>query len=248
MADEAKYWWEANGPKYQARARIPIDVLYGPGSPNEDELRLIGPVEGRHVIEIGCGGAQASVAFAKQGAFVTAVDIAASEIQFAKRIAEENGVEITFHQRSMENLSPIPTATQDVAFSACAIAYVDDALACFREVHRILKDGGVFLLSSGHPFGHCTDGDGTQLLRSYFDTGKRITGEQTGAPFASIHRTISEYFNLLVDAGFHIDRFLEPDSRRRYPCDPWYGMWDATPERLRIIPGTFIFRGRKHAK
>jgi 2-polyprenyl-3-methyl-5-hydroxy-6-metoxy-1,4-benzoquinol methylase len=248
MSDEAKKWWEANGERYQAAARIPIDVLYGPGSPNEAELGLIGSVDRKCVLEVGCGGAQASIAFAKQGAIVTAVDVAESELQVAARLAEEHAVQITFHQRSMEDLSPIRSNTQDVVFSACAISYVDDAMACFREVYRVLNGGGVFVLSGGHPFAHCVDSDDLRLSRSYFDTGKSVAGEETGVPFASVHRTLSEYFTLLTDAGFRVDRLVEPDSRHRYACDPWWGLWDATPERLKAIPGTFIFRSWKDAK
>ena len=89
MSEEARRWWEAHGRSYQETCRIPIDVLYGTGSPNEEGLGLIGPVAGKRVLEIGCGGAQASIAFARKGAIVTAVDIASSEIEFARVLAKE---------------------------------------------------------------------------------------------------------------------------------------------------------------
>jgi hypothetical protein len=47
---------------------------------------------------------------------------------------------------------------------------------------------------------------------------------------------------LLVEAGFVVERMLEPDSRQRYPYDPWYGMWDYTPELMRKLPPTVIFK------
>src|SRR5918996_1918367 len=101
MADEAKRWWEMHGRSYQETCQIPIDVLYGAGSPNEESLQLIGPVSGKRVLEIGCGGAQASIAFAKQGAVVTAVDVASSLIEFARELAKEHNVAVEFHQRDM---------------------------------------------------------------------------------------------------------------------------------------------------
>jgi hypothetical protein len=72
MSKEAQRFWEACAAEYQRSCQIPIDVLYGPGSPNEAELGLIGPVEGKHILELGCGGAQCAIAFALQGATVTA--------------------------------------------------------------------------------------------------------------------------------------------------------------------------------
>ena len=53
------------------------------------------------------------------------------------------------------------------------------------------------------------------------------------------------YFNLLVESGFVVERMVEPDSRLRYPYDPWYGLWGSTPERLRLFPATIIFKSRK---
>ena len=74
MLTEAKNWWEQHGRSFQEKYPIPIDILYGIGSPNEQELGLIGPVAGKRILEIGCGGAQTSIAFAKMGAFVTGVE------------------------------------------------------------------------------------------------------------------------------------------------------------------------------
>lgn len=245
MSDEARRWWEAHGRSYQETCRIPIDVLYGTGSPNEESLRLIGPVAGRRVLEIGCGGAQASIAFARQGATVTAVDVASSEIEFARELAQEHHVSIEFHQRDMADLSPVASASQDVVFSAYAFNYVDDLPSCFKEVWRVLKGGGLFVWGGAHPFGHSIDPETLRLHRSYFETGKTVEGEETGCAFASVHRTVSDYFNLLVEAGFEVERMVEPDSRRRYPYDPWYGLWGNTPERLRLFPATIIFKSRK---
>jgi len=246
MSDEAKLWWETHGRSYQETCRIPVDVLYGTGSPNEESLQLIGPVEGRRVLEIGCGGAQASIAFAKQGAVVTAVDVASSEIEFARGLADEHRVSIEFHQRDMTDLSPVADESQDVVFSAYAFNYVDDLLSCFREVHRVLKHGGLFVWGASHPFSHSVDRETLRLDRSYFETGKKVEGEETGCAFANVHRTVSDYFNLLVEAGFVVDKILEPDSRQRYPYDPWYGLWGNTPERLRLFPATIIYRSRKN--
>lgn len=245
MADEAKQWWETHAGNYQKLCRIPVDVLYGVGSPNEATLQLIGPVAGKRVLEIGCGGAQCAIAFAKQGAVVTAVDIAAAALEFGRQLAAQHGVTIEFHQRDIADLSPIASASQDVVFSANAFGYVDDLLACFREVRRVLTPGGLFVWSDGHPFGHCVE-EGTQrLTRSYHATGKSVVGAETGCAFASDHRTISDLVNLQTQAGLVLDRLLEPDSRQRYSVDPWYGLWDNTPQRLALIPGTIIFRSHR---
>jgi SAM-dependent methyltransferase len=246
MSKEAQRWWEASATGYQQQCQIPIDVIYGPGSPNEAELQLIGSVAGKAVIELGCGGAQCSIAFAKQGARMTAVDITAAQIAFARDLAARNGVELTLYQRDVADLSPIASASQDVAFSAFAFGYVDDLPACFRETYRVLKPGGLFVWSQGHPFYDCIDERTRQLRRSYFERGKRVGGEEAGViPFAANLRGVDDYVNLLIDAGFVLERLLEPDSRTRYPYDSWYGRWEYTAELQQILPPTIIFKCRK---
>ena len=40
MLTEARDWWEKHAAQYQRQSQIPIDILYGPGAPNEDRLQL----------------------------------------------------------------------------------------------------------------------------------------------------------------------------------------------------------------
>jgi 2-polyprenyl-3-methyl-5-hydroxy-6-metoxy-1,4-benzoquinol methylase len=88
MADEAKNWWEESARDFQEMAQLPIDIVYGQHL-KEAKLQLIGSVAGKHVLEIGCGGAQCGIAFAKLGAIVSGVDIAAAQIEYAKELAEK---------------------------------------------------------------------------------------------------------------------------------------------------------------
>jgi len=245
MIPEAKNWWEEHGRQYQEMCNIPIDVLYGVGSPNDAELGLIGSVAGKSVLEIGCGGAQCSVAFAKQGAAVTAIDIASSEISHARKLAADHHVSIDLHQQDMADLSPVDSGTQDLVFSANAFSYVDDLDRCFQEVYRVLKPGGIFVFAMGHPFQKVVDPESLTAAQSYFDTAPKVEGHETGCAFASVHRKVSDYFNLLVAAGFQVERMLEPDSRVRYASDPWFGLWGIGEKYLALIPGTLIIKSLK---
>jgi ubiquinone/menaquinone biosynthesis C-methylase UbiE len=157
MTKETKDWWEYASANYQTECKIPIDVHYGPGSPNEKHLNLLGNVKGKSVLEIGCGGAQCSIAFAQQGAEVTGVDISEEQLKFAMALAKKNDVQIQFYQGDIKELPQIESYSQDIVFSAFALLYVDDLLSCFREVHRVLKDGGVFVFSLDHPFSRTVD-------------------------------------------------------------------------------------------
>ena len=60
---------------YPADAAVPTDVVaYGPDIPDESSLRLLGPLDGRRVLLLGCARGHTSVALASQGAHVIVVD------------------------------------------------------------------------------------------------------------------------------------------------------------------------------
>lgn len=248
MADEAKAWWEANAREFQEMAQLPIDVIYGTHV-SEEKLQLIGAVAGKYLLEIGCGGAQCGIAFAKQGAIVTGVDIAAAQLEIARELAAQNGVSITFHQRDMTDLTPIASASQDIVFSSIAFHYVDDIATCFQEVYRVLKTQGVFVFSTEHPFGAIMDGATLLPTRSYFDTGKVVLGlevsEEVGFAFAENRRTVSDYFRALVGAGLIVEQMIEPDIRPVDPTDSKNHLWGKTPQFLETFPAILIFKSRK---
>ena len=234
MLEIAKDWWERHGRAFQDAYKHPIDILYG--DVNEDKVQLIGPVDGKRVLEIGCGGAQCSIAFAKRGAIVTGVDFAESEIEFARELANEHKVEIELFQRDMSDLTPIATDSQDIVFSASAFHYVDDLSTCFNEVYRVLKQQGMFVFGGGHPFMEIVDPKTMTINRSYFDTGVHIEGS-----FAQVDRKLSDYFNLLVDAGFIVERIIEPDPRDGFtPTE-----FSAPAELTAKVPTCIIFKARK---
>lgn len=248
MGDEARHWWEKHAKQFQDQAQMPIDVIYGMGV-NEERLQLIGSVTAKRLLEIGCGAAQCGIAFAKQGAIVTGVDIAGAQIELAKDLAEQNAVDLTLHQMDMTDLSPIESGSQDIVFSASALQYVDDILSCFKEVHRVLTTSGIFVFSVGHPFGAIVDGATLLPTRSYFDTGKVVSGtevsEEVGFAFAQNFRTVGEYVNALVGAGLIVEQMIEPDIRPVDPEDLKNHQWGYTPKSLEVFPSTLVLKSRK---
>ena len=225
---------------------MPVAVVYGAGA-TEEKLGLLGDIAGKHLLEIGCGGAQCGIAFAKQGAIVTGVDIAGAQIEYARELAMRNGVSIGLMQRDMTDLAPIASESQDIVFTASALQYVDDILACFQEVRRVLKPGGVFVFAVGHPF-DIVNGD-LQPERSYFDTGRFVTGaevsDEIGFAFCVNRRTVSDYVNAVAGAGLVIERMVEPDIRPVDPNDPANWRWGSSPRRLENYPCTLILKSRK---
>ena len=100
--------WDRHSAAYQAGARLPTDVShYGPDISTEAEFRLLGDLNGKRVLELGCGGAQNSIAFAKQGATAIGVDFSAEQLAFARRLCERENVKVELHQGDVADPRPL---------------------------------------------------------------------------------------------------------------------------------------------
>jgi SAM-dependent methyltransferase len=236
MTKESKKYWETQSKGYQEDSKIPIKIHYGPGAPFEDKLKLLGNLKGKKVLEVGCGGAQCGIAMAKKGAKVTGIDISEEQLKFAKNLAEKNKVNIKFIQRDFRKFPEIKSGSQDIVFSAFALQYADNLVGTLKEIKRVLKKNGIFVLSMDHPFFRVIS-----EKQSYFDTGKHAGGN-----FIVYDHTVSELFNTLLQAGLSVEKIIEPDSRKRYKGDLWYGLWNYyLPKFMNKAPPTIIFKSRK---
>jgi len=241
---EVKKWWEENAKYFQEKINIGAGAEYGPGAPNEKHLKLLGNLKGKEILEIGCGGAQCSVFFAKQGAKVTGIDISKEQLKFARKLIEKNKVKVDLIQGSFQDLRKIKSSSKDIVFSAYALQYSPDLLSVFRQVMKILRKGGLFVFSFNHPIWDLLDYKNLKIRNSYFDTGKHSNKGSSGK-FVIYTRTLSEIYNNLLKTGFFVEQIIEPDSRKRYPDDACYGVWDYKPKIMKMVPPTIIFKCRK---
>ena len=199
-------------------------VRYGPDIATEAELRLCGDVRGKRVLELGCGDGHNAVAFARQGAIAIGIDASGQALTAARQRAAEEGVRLELYEGDLADLPFARADTIDVVFSAQVLGDVDDINRVFRQVHRVLKPGALFVFSVPHPARFLVDlGDPdrpTLAGRSYFDT----------SPFDTAHqRTIGDIFTGLVRSGFRVDTVLEPEPVR----GPG------------LVPSTLVMRARK---
>ena len=108
----------------------------------------------------------------------------------------------------------------DVVFSSLALHYIEDFGAFAKDVYGLLNDGGHFIFSQEHPLttaplggaSWTRDSEGQVLhynLSDYARGGKRSTRWIVDG-VEKYHRTFSEIVNALVDAGFTIEKMLEP--------------------------------------
>ena len=236
MKDSIRDWWDKSSEYYQAENRIPTDdALYGPFSPGESELNLLGDIKNKRILEIGCGGGQSSIAFAKRGAKCTAIDISGTQLDYANKLAEKNGVKIKFLQMNAADVGKFGRTRFDLVFSALVLNQVGNLGKCFSGVKRILKKGGKFVFSVEHPFYILMSPSDLRIDSSYYDTGR--VRDKDGYIF--FKRRISDIVNLMIDSGLVLDRIVEPFKQKHGKSAAWetgYRM-----KLVRKIAPTIIF-------
>ena len=110
-------------------------------------------INGKNILEIGCGGGGHSLYFKRYGAAVTAVDITPERIISAAkklRLLHSKCPEMCY-LADAENL-PFEDSTFDIVYSNGVLHHSESVEKCMSEVHRVLKKEGdaVIMLYSRH--------------------------------------------------------------------------------------------------
>jgi ubiquinone/menaquinone biosynthesis C-methylase UbiE len=249
--------WDHYAETFQAAVTSGSDVAsYGPDIPDERQLRLLGDLKGKRVLDLGCGGGHCSVAFAKAGAAVIALDHSKTQLGYARRLADAAEVRLELREADVADLAWLRADSIDVAFSAYTLSYVNDVARVFRQVHRVLKVGCPLVFSLVHPVWSSIDDvpgppeggregsrQGTAsteplVRRSYFDR-MPITYERAGARFTEYHHTFGELYMALSRNSYKVDTILEPEP---VPGTHRSSLW--RPAQT-MLPRTLIIRARK---
>jgi ubiquinone/menaquinone biosynthesis C-methylase UbiE len=221
---DIKMSWDKIASLYNRKYLIKTDTVhYGPLCPGEDKLHLLGRIAGLKAVDLGCGGGQNAIAMATMGALVTAVDFSVNQLAEAETLARREAVSIEFVNSDMTHLPALKPEAFDIVLSACAMAFVRKLGAALAESYRILKNGGKFVMSVMHPLQYILDGEkGRMYFNSAFPFNPRLLKWSWDFPEKSVNfehylRSVSEYHNCLVEAGFVVKRILEPKPTLKTP-------------------------------
>ena len=206
------------------------------------------PVAGAAVVELGCGGGQGSVGTARAGADrVVGVDIAEAQLRHARRLRDHYGVDARFLQGDVTDV-PLAADAFDAAFSEAAFQLVADLDAAVREARRVLRPGGAFYLSVMHPFRELIDPETGAIDRGYHAPPRREVeiDESYDADLVAFDRSVSELHRALADAGFAVERVVEPEPDGGETTSEGDAAAAADPRAL--LPDTLGFWARLDAR
>jgi len=212
-APRNRAWWDRQSDEYQQRHGEFIgkaDPRWGMWQIPESELRILGDVSGKDVLELGCGAAQWSIALARQGARVVGLDNSERQLEHARRLMAEAGVDFPLVHSAAEHV-PLPDASFDVVFCDHGALTFGDPYRVVPEAARLLRPEGLLAFAHIAPlFTVCwnveADSIGTELRAPYFGMYAWQEGEDEAVDYNLPH---GEWIRLLHDNGLRVDALVE---------------------------------------
>lgn len=166
-------------------------------------------LRGKRVCVPSSGDNIAVFGFYLLGAKVTSADISERQIYNAQYIAMQKGWDIEFVCEDSMDFGQIKSSEYDFVYTSNGVhVWISDVLRMYRNFHRVLHDGGFYIMFETHPF-----------IRPFDDSQPDITAkkpyEEIG-PFDNVPNygwRVQDIFNAAIDANFtirHMEEF-HPD-------------------------------------
>ncbi len=204
-------FWDRTSADYQTKHASQLDkkaLAWGVWAIPESELRVLGDVRGKDVLEFGCGAAQWSIFLARLGARPVGLDLSQAQLEHARRLMRENGVEFPLVHASAEAV-PLPDASFDVVFCDHGAMTFADPVRTLPEAARLLRPGGLFAFNMTSPIMELCWDDAEDvvregLTRDYF--GMRGGEDEETVVFQLPY---GDWIRLFRANGFEVEALIE---------------------------------------
>ena len=241
--------WTRNNAEY-TDARAPVawaqeEITWGIWKIPESELQVLPPLEGIDVVDLGCGTGYFCAWLAKRGARPVGVDPTPAQLETARRMQRETGIEFPLIEAPGERV-PLPTASFDLALSEYGAALWAIPERWIAEAARLLRPAGslVFLTNSvlnmlcmpDDPEGVAQE----RLQRPQFGMHAFHWADQAGVEY---HISHSDWIRLLREHGFEIEALHELQAPADARMHSYYNY--VTAEWGRKWPAEELWKARK---
>jgi SAM-dependent methyltransferase len=245
VAQNIANWTRANTEYTDAaaeRAWAQEEITWGVWSLPESQLNVLGDVAGLDVVELGCGTAYFSAWLARRGARVVGVDPTPAQLETARRLQQQTGLELELLEGIGEDV-PLPDASFDLVLSEYGASIWADPYRWIPEAARLLRPGGrlIYLCNSVLSM-LCMKLDGVteELVRPQRGMNKFEWPDTYEVEF---HLSHGDWFEVLRTNGLDVERLLELYAPEQAATHTYYSY--VTPEWGRQWPVEDVWVARK---
>ena len=171
----------------------PADTAYG----LEYAFHLLGDVHGKTVLDLGCGTGENLVPLVKRGAEVIGIDISPELVELARERLGSYGLTATLRDGSAYDTG-LADESVDVVFSMALLHHLDLPSAR-KEIHRILRPGGLFILREPVRFSSTLN-----VLRRLFPAPKADISDFEHPMTRAEIATVTQGFTLVAQRSFRL--------------------------------------------
>ena len=139
FSDIAEEWWDKDGDFKPLHIINPLRANY-----IKDKIELLD----KDILDVGCGGGLLSEALYDFGANVTGIDAAGPGIQVAKIHAKENNKNISYFEKTAEELNKKNSESFDIITCLEVLEHVPDPKELVNTCINLLKPKGFLFLST----------------------------------------------------------------------------------------------------
>ena len=236
LARKNRAGWDAVSDAYQSEHSDDLTgakaLAWGVWRIPEKELRILGDVAGKDVLEFGCGQAEWSLELARTGARTVGLDNSGGRLRYAREHQLREGVTFPLVQASAE-IAPLARESFDVVFCDYGAMTFLPPERSVPEAARLLRPGGLLAFTTTHPLLWCcwppgSDEAQPELVRDYFS----IRSEEEDG-MVDFNLPIGEWIRIFVDNGLTVEALIEvqppEDATTTYGGRPlsWARRWPA---------------------
>lgn len=135
----AQDWWDSDGPLRTLHDINPARLNYITGKV---------ALEGKRVLDAGCGGGVLTEALARRGALVQGLDASDAVVRIARQHARDNSLEIEYSAGQLEEFAAQNPDCFDVLTCMELLEHVPDPGELLQTCARLLRPGGDLILST----------------------------------------------------------------------------------------------------
>jgi 2-polyprenyl-6-hydroxyphenyl methylase / 3-demethylubiquinone-9 3-methyltransferase len=135
----ASRWWDPQGEMRPLHDLNPVRLQY---------VERAGPLAGRRVLDVGCGGGLLAEAMARNGGLVTGLDLAEDLLQVARLHALESHIEVNYLLESAEAHASSNGDAYDIVTCMEMLEHVPDPTAVVRALGASVRPGGDVFVST----------------------------------------------------------------------------------------------------